>query len=187
LTPISPAERFQRFLLASRAAGYLSQKFQGHFASAKNARGFGARLVNGLFRIDEVCGTLVRAFRLDGFSDFELFSRTLRCCAVLSRRLGDNGKETAMVRINRSVAVVVMAMSLAFATSAFAAKKYQVTGTVVKLTDKVITVEKGSGSDKENWEIDRDSDTKVTGDLKVGAKVTIEYTMTASNVEVKGK
>ena len=90
-----------------------------------------------------------------------------------------------MVRVNRSFAVVVVALSLAFSTSAFAAKKYQVTGTVVKLTDKIITIEKGTGSDKENWEIDRDTDTKVTGDLKVGAKVTIEYTMTASNIEVK--
>ena len=45
----------------------------------------------------------------------------------------------------------------------------------------MIVVQKGD----EKWEIDRDADTKVTGDLKVGAKVTIEYTMTAADVEVK--
>jgi hypothetical protein len=90
-----------------------------------------------------------------------------------------------MFRTNRSLAAVVVALSLAFSVSAFAAKKYQVTGVVTKLTDKIITIEKGTGSDKENWEIDRDTDTKVTGDLKVGSKVTIEYTMTASDVEVK--
>ena len=44
-----------------------------------------------------------------------------------------------------------------------------------------IVVKKGS----EKWEINRDAATKVTGDLKVGSKVTIEYTMKAVSVEVK--
>ena len=38
---------------------------------------------------------------------------------------------------------------------------------------------------QDRWEIARDGSTKVTGDLKVGAKVTIEYRMTATSVEVK--
>ena len=38
---------------------------------------------------------------------------------------------------------------------------------------------------KERWEINRDANTKVTGDLKVGEKVTVTYTMSASDVEVK--
>jgi ribosomal 50S subunit-recycling heat shock protein len=38
---------------------------------------------------------------------------------------------------------------------------------------------------KERFEIDRDSNTKVTGDLKVGDKVTVQYTMSAKEVEVK--
>jgi hypothetical protein len=38
---------------------------------------------------------------------------------------------------------------------------------------------------KEKWEIARDKDTKVTGELKVGAKVTIMYRMTAASVEAK--
>ena len=37
----------------------------------------------------------------------------------------------------------------------------------------------------DNWEIARTNKTKITGDLKVGAKVTIYYTMTAAEVEVK--
>jgi uncharacterized protein (UPF0548 family) len=45
----------------------------------------------------------------------------------------------------------------------------------------MIVVTKG----QERFEIDRDSSTKVTGDLKVGDKVTIMYTMTAKEVEVK--
>ena len=31
----------------------------------------------------------------------------------------------------------------------------------------------------------KDAATKITGDLKVGSKVTIEYTMTAKKVDVK--
>ena len=37
----------------------------------------------------------------------------------------------------------------------------------------------------DNWEVSRDAATKVTGDLKVGSKVTIEYKMTATKIEVK--
>jgi hypothetical protein len=62
------------------------------------------------------------------------------------------------------------------------AKSYQVTGPVLELTPTVITVQKGN----DKWEIQRNSNTKVTGDLKVGAKVTIYYTMVAGEVEVKG-
>ena len=55
-------------------------------------------------------------------------------------------------------------------------------GTVVSdKNDKTIVVQKG----KEKWEIARTADTKVTGDLKVGSKVTIEYSMTAKSVDVK--
>jgi hypothetical protein len=58
---------------------------------------------------------------------------------------------------------------------------YQVTGPVLELKDDVIAVQKG----KDKWEIARGKDTKVTGDLKVGSKVTIEYRMTATAIEVK--
>ena len=39
---------------------------------------------------------------------------------------------------------------------------------------------------EEMAQIAREKSTKVTGDLKVGAKVTIEYRMVATDVEVKG-
>jgi len=58
---------------------------------------------------------------------------------------------------------------------------YQVTGPVLELKDDVIVVQKG----KDKWEIARGKDTKVTGDPKVGSKVTIEYRMTAATIEVK--
>jgi hypothetical protein len=68
-------------------------------------------------------------------------------------------------------------------TVAFAAgpKTYQVTGPILELTADMIVVQKG----KDRWEVGRDAATKVTGDLKVGSKVTIEYTMKAATVEVK--
>lgn len=59
---------------------------------------------------------------------------------------------------------------------------YQVTGPVLEVSDTSITVQKG----KEKWTLARDKSTKVTGELKVGAKVTIMYSMTATSVEVKG-
>jgi hypothetical protein len=64
-----------------------------------------------------------------------------------------------------------------------AALAYQVTGPVLEVTDSKIVVEK----DKEKWEIARDKDTKVTGELKKGSRVTIQYRMTATAVEVKDK
>lgn len=77
---------------------------------------------------------------------------------------------------------LVAASTVALSSTAFAgAKSYQVTGPVVEATDSMIVVMKG----KERFEIDRDSSTKVTGDLKVGEKVTVMYTMSAKEVEVK--
>ncbi len=75
---------------------------------------------------------------------------------------------------------VVALITLALASSAWG---YQVTGPVLELTDTKIVVQKG----KEKWEIARTPDTKVSGDLKVGAKVTVEYTMTAKSVEAKAE
>jgi hypothetical protein len=62
------------------------------------------------------------------------------------------------------------------------AKTYQVTGPVLELTPTTITVQKGN----DKWELARTGSTKVSGGyLKVGAKVTIYYTMVAAEVEVK--
>ena len=76
------------------------------------------------------------------------------------------------------------AATLALGSTAFGgATTYQVTGPVMEVNDNMIVVMKG----KERFEIDRDSNTKVNGDLKVGEKVTIMYTMTAKDVEVKAE
>ncbi|HBD07213.1 MAG TPA: hypothetical protein DCZ69_03045 [Syntrophobacteraceae bacterium] len=83
-----------------------------------------------------------------------------------------------MKRFALSVLVVLAFTSFAFAGT----RTYQVTGPILEVKDDSITVQKSG----EKWEIARDKDTKVTGDPKVGSKVTIQYTMKATTVEVKG-
>ena len=81
--------------------------------------------------------------------------------------------------------IIVFCLALLlFASFSFAGTTaYQVTGPVLEVKNDSITVQKG----KEKWEIARDKDTKINGDLKVGSKVTIHYTMKATSVEVKGE
>ncbi len=78
---------------------------------------------------------------------------------------------------------MLAAVVFAFAGTAQAGstKSYQVTGPVVEMNDNMIVVMKG----KDRWEIARDANTKMQGDVKVGTKVTIMYTMTATEVEAK--
>jgi hypothetical protein len=74
-------------------------------------------------------------------------------------------------------------LALGGAVQAGSTKSYQVTGPVLEMTDSMIVVQKG----KERWEIARDASTKMNGDVKVGAKVTIMYTMSATEVEAKAE
>jgi hypothetical protein len=76
------------------------------------------------------------------------------------------------------IAVLLLAVSFAFAAGP---KSYQVTGPVLEVKDDVIVVQKG----KDKWEIAKDKGTKVTGDVKVGQKVTIQYQMKATEIEAK--
>lgn len=64
----------------------------------------------------------------------------------------------------------------------FAADKtYQVTGPVLEVSPSRIVVEKG----KDRWELARDASTKASTEPKVGDKVTVMYSMTATEIEVK--
>ncbi len=83
--------------------------------------------------------------------------------------------------MKKMLLIVCAALFVASLAFAGAPKTYQVTGPVLEVKDDLIVVQKG----KDKWEIARGADTKVTGDLKVGSKVTIEYRMTAATVEVK--
>ena len=87
-----------------------------------------------------------------------------------------------MKRIKLSVSAFVLATTLLTSQPLLGAeaKTYQVTGPVLELTPTTIVVQKGD----DKWQIARGA-AKVTGDLKVGAKVTIEYQMVAKTVEVK--
>ncbi|MBK8598173.1 MAG: hypothetical protein IPP07_21560 [Holophagales bacterium] len=82
-----------------------------------------------------------------------------------------------MKRFASTLAVLALAAAPAFAGD----KTYQVTGPVVSVTDTVIVVDKAG----EKFEIARTKDTKVTGELKAGTKVTVKYTMTATTIEAK--
>ena len=79
------------------------------------------------------------------------------------------------------VLCLLAASSLTLSAWAGSQSSYQVTGPVLELTDTKIVVQKGD----EKWELARTPDTKVTGALKVGSKVTISYTMAAKAVTVK--
>ncbi len=82
----------------------------------------------------------------------------------------------------RRLAVSTCALFLAAAPAALAGPKdYQITGVVQSVNDTTIVLMKG----KEVWELGRDTSTKGVELLKVGDKVTLHYTMTASTVEPK--
>lgn len=83
--------------------------------------------------------------------------------------------------MKRLLGLLVASIFLASAAMAAGPKDYQVTGPVLDIKDDVITVQKG----QEKWEIGRDKDTKIKGELKKGSKVTIQYKMTATSIEVK--
>jgi hypothetical protein len=82
--------------------------------------------------------------------------------------------------------LIVIGVILIIAAFAFARppkSDYQWTGSVLEADGDHLIVQKGD----EKWEFAYDKDTKVTGDLKVGAKVTVKYVMKATSVEAKGE
>ena len=74
------------------------------------------------------------------------------------------------------------ALSLSLATNLVAAdaKTYQVTGPVLEVNDGYIVVQKG----EDKWQIAHSKSTKGAA-VKVGDKVTVQYQMVATEVEVK--
>ena len=85
-----------------------------------------------------------------------------------------------MKRLTLSLVAVCSLLFTGLATAFADATDYQVTGPILSMTDTTITVQKG----KEKWEINKGT---VAGaaDLKVGDKVTVHYTMTATTIETK--
>ena len=83
--------------------------------------------------------------------------------------------------MKRCLLALCAVLLLATISAAAGPIQYQVTGPVLEVRDDAIVVQKGS----EKWEIARDKATAVAGDLKVGSKVTVYYTMKAASIEVK--
>ena len=76
----------------------------------------------------------------------------------------------------------VFLVAFLFCGAVFAAKGYQVTGTVLEVKSDTIVVDKKG----EKFEIAWPAGTKVTGGTpKKGDKVTVYYTMSATEAEVK--
>lgn len=86
--------------------------------------------------------------------------------------------------MNTKTLSLLAVATLALGCNSFAASvnDYQVTGPVLEVTDTMIAVE---ANKKDRWEIKKDASTK-GDDVKVGDKVTIKYTMTATKIENKG-
>ncbi len=81
-----------------------------------------------------------------------------------------------------SLCVLILSVCTLLPVNAFGkAKDYQVTGPILSIEDKVVTIQKGD----DKWEIELTDDTKVDGKLKVGEKVTIHYHMVADKVDKK--
>lgn len=100
---------------------------------------------------------------------------------VLSVTDKSNAEKGVMMKYSALfTGIALLAASTAMAAGT---KTYQVTGPVLEMKGDVIVVQKG----KEKWEIAKDKDTKVTGDVKVGSKVTIMYTMKAATIEGKAE
>jgi hypothetical protein len=86
-----------------------------------------------------------------------------------------------MKRMAWLLAVVIVASSLGFSAGLRAAgKSYQFTGTVKSSDAGTLTVQKSAA---ETWTFDTNKDTK--GTAKVGDKVTVYYTMVATEIEAK--
>jgi hypothetical protein len=79
------------------------------------------------------------------------------------------------------VVIGILALVAAFAYARSPKSDYQWTGTVLEANGDHLVVEKG----KEKWEFAYDKDIKVTGTLKVGAKITVKYLMRATSIEAK--
>ncbi len=78
---------------------------------------------------------------------------------------------------------IIIALTFLALNSQAAVKTYQVTGPITEINDTTVTVDKGG----EKWTLQKDATTKVTGELKVGTKVTIKYSMTATDIEAKAE
>jgi hypothetical protein len=79
------------------------------------------------------------------------------------------------------IVLLAILVVVSFALARPPKSDYQWTGTVLETDSDHLVVQKGD----EKWEFAQDKDTKVTGALKVGSKVTVKYVMKAVSIETK--
>ncbi len=82
----------------------------------------------------------------------------------------------------KRVLILAVVAVMIMATMAFAGKTYQFTGRVLEVKDNVVVDKNG-----DKFRMAKDANTKVNGDLMVGAKVTVKYESRAAELEVKRK
>jgi hypothetical protein len=78
------------------------------------------------------------------------------------------------------VGLVLIGCLLSF-TAGAATRAIVVTGPITELRDDAIVIQKG----KQQWEIARGAATKVRGELRKGALVTIEVYLSAGTIDVR--
>jgi len=62
-----------------------------------------------------------------------------------------------------------------------AIKPIRITGQVVEVRDDVIVLQKG----KERWEVARHAGTRIKGEIRKGARVTVDFRAVAASIEVR--
>jgi hypothetical protein len=102
-------------------------------------------------------------------------AKRLASLAAFSYRFAAESNQSRRLLMKRVIALTALLIA---APAAFA---YQVTGTVVEVNDARIVVDK----DGEKHEMARTKETKASGAVKKGDKVTVQYKMTATSIEVK--
>ena len=86
-----------------------------------------------------------------------------------------------MKKLTLGISLAIISLCLtAGGVRAADAKGYQVTGPVLEVNASYIVVKKG----EQNWQLALDKNTKGPT-VKVGNKVTVYYSMTATEIEVK--
>lgn len=79
--------------------------------------------------------------------------------------------------------VMALAMGLGAASAQAAKHSYEMEGPVVEVNDSSIVVRHAG----RNWEIYREGSTQLESDVRPGDRVRVEYTMTATHLEVKAR
>jgi hypothetical protein len=82
--------------------------------------------------------------------------------------------------MKKVIFLVFALMIIAVTASAAGSKTYMLSGTITDMKGDVFTVQK----DNAKYEMTRDAAAKVNGELKVGAKVSVAYKMTATTIVV---